>query len=529
MSGEVLATVAKCAGAALLVSALYGVYTVIKRRRDPRWWWNARRGGPTEVTSRADWENSLIHGFVAPGWERVKREFIENFRSRGDLGAAVCVYYRGEKVVDLWGGNRNRKGDEWEENTLVPIYSSTKGVSAFGLAIQASRGLIDFNEPVARYWPEFAAHGKGNVTVRQLVGHQVGLAGPSPPIDLKTLRDPKATRDFFANVKMEWEIPGDRKGYMAVTLGNYESALVQQTDAAGRTMGTFLREELFSKLGIEDEIYIGVPPSIPDERFATIDGMSGLEPLFVDSMPDGFVSRLLLQPNSYTGRAFANPRLSLMPGVLDYNRRDVKELEFPAANGNSTARAVAQIYAAAERVLNNPEPSPTDSECNASLTASAQSVGLTADALGEFTAPAEPARKTGWMDEILLIEIAMGAGMLKPGPTDTDADAPTDAPDGRFPVFGADSRAFGTPGAGGSFGFCDPATGIAMSYVMNRTGAYLLDDPREFALRVAVWRSARDAGEEALQDEAVFAKLCVPHRYAGRDMERFPYLAPLPE
>lgn len=348
-------------GGAAAAAGGYALWALFKRLSDPRWWWNARRGSRLEVASREGWEETLIHGTVVPGWERVREEFEENFRVRGELGAAVCIYHRGECVVDLWGGYRDRASQAaWERDTLCPVFSTTKGVSAFGLAIQKSRGLVDFDQPVARYWPEFAAQGKEAVTVRQLVGHQTGIAGPTPPIALETLKDPAATRAFFANVAMEpgW-VPGDYKGYMAVTLGNYESALVASTDPGGRTMGAFLRDELFDKLGVADEIYIGVPPSVPDARFATLDGQSGLEPLFADSWPEGFMRRLLLQPSSYTARAFANPRLSAMPSVLDYDRRDVKELEFPAANGNATARAIAQIYAAAERTLNDPDLTST--------------------------------------------------------------------------------------------------------------------------------------------------------------------------
>lgn len=503
-----MASAAVCVAAAAAAAAVYTYYTF-----DPRWWWKRRGRSPLEVNKRPGWEESLIHGFAKPGWEAVREEFVENFRRRGELGAAICVRFQGEVVVDLWGGYRDRAAQsEWERKTLVPIFSATKGVSAIAVALQHSRGKIGFDSRVADYWPEFAQNGKGEVTVRQLLDHACGLAGPSPPIALDTLADKDATRAFFAAVKMEpdWA-PGDKKGYMAVTLGNYESALVQATDDDGarRSAGEFLRDEVFTPLGVQSEFFVGVGvKELPDERFAQLDGMSGLEPLWVTSYPPGFMRRMLLQPGSYTARAFANPRLSAMTSVLDFNRRKVKEVEFPAANGQATARALAAIYSAAERAAS------TDGRDNP--------LGLAPDTLRELMAPARPARLTGWHDEILGMDMAMSLGMLKPPP-------PGSAP-GRFSAFGADSRAFGTPGAGGSFAFCDPAAELAFAYVMNRCGSYIVDDPREFALRVKTYECAHRARLRSDAEAAPLPldRLAVAHELVAKDLEQFPWLAPLP-
>src|SRR5579872_635069 len=117
-----------------------------------------------------------VQGMVAPGFESVREEFDRNFTERGELGAACAVYYRGKPVVDLWGGIRNKvTGDLWEEDTLVPVFSSTKGMASMGVAVAHSRGLFDYDERVATYWPEFAQAGKANVTVRQLLSHQAGV------------------------------------------------------------------------------------------------------------------------------------------------------------------------------------------------------------------------------------------------------------------------------------------------------------------------------------------------------------------
>jgi len=155
----------------------------------------------------------------------------------------------------------------------------------------ASRGKIDYDEKVSKYWPDFAQNRKQNVTVRELIDHGCGLAGPSPPIKLEQLSDKKVVRDFFAKQPMEWEIPNDYKGYMAITLGYYESALVQMTEGSNqRTVGQYLRNEAFKPLGIENELYIGLPESVPDCKIAVLDAKEGLESLWkTGSLPDGLL------------------------------------------------------------------------------------------------------------------------------------------------------------------------------------------------------------------------------------------------
>ena len=119
----------------------------------------------------------IVHGTVAPGFEDVRDEFHRNFIERGEIGAAVAAYWRGEKVVDLWGGRRTPRGyAPWEQDTMVIVFSRTKGISSMTLAVAVARGLLDYDERVATYWPEFAQNGKGEVTPRQFLGHEAGLS-----------------------------------------------------------------------------------------------------------------------------------------------------------------------------------------------------------------------------------------------------------------------------------------------------------------------------------------------------------------
>ena len=121
-------------------------------------------------------------GWVAPGFEEVRAEFDRNFAERGEIGAAVAAYWRGEKVVDLWGGRRTPTGEaEWNEDTMAVVNSTTKGMAAMTMAVANSRGWIDYDAPVAEYWPEFAQNGNGAITVRQVVGHEAGLVGFADP------------------------------------------------------------------------------------------------------------------------------------------------------------------------------------------------------------------------------------------------------------------------------------------------------------------------------------------------------------
>ena len=131
-----------------------------------------------------------IEGYVAPGFDAVRRAFAENFTQRGELGGACCAYHHGKKVVDLWGGIRNRyTGEPWQQDTMVIVYSTTKGLAAMTLALAHSRGWLDYDAPVSRYWPEFAQQGKACITVRQLLAHQAGLHILDEPVTYALVAD----------------------------------------------------------------------------------------------------------------------------------------------------------------------------------------------------------------------------------------------------------------------------------------------------------------------------------------------------
>ena len=211
----------------------------------------------------------LIDGSVSRGFEPVREAFIENFTRRGELGGACCIYYEGEKVVDLWGGLRDRaSGQPWREDTMAIVHSTTKGLAAMVMALAHSRRWLDYDQRVSSYWPEFAQNGKERITVRQLLAHQAGLFGFDEPVDREVIADLDRLAAVMARQRPAWE-PGERQAYHAISLGFYESELIRRVDPAHRSLGQVFDEEIAKPLGID--FYIRVPESIPDARVAPLE------------------------------------------------------------------------------------------------------------------------------------------------------------------------------------------------------------------------------------------------------------------
>jgi CubicO group peptidase (beta-lactamase class C family) len=204
-----------------------------------------------------------IYGEVSHGFEAVREAFIANFSRRRELGGACCAYYGGEKVVDLWGGIRNiATGEPWERDTMVIVYSATKGLAAMTLAVAHSRRWLDYDERVCTYWPEFAQEGKKQVTVRQLLGHQAGLYALDVPVDRRVVADLDRLAFILARQTPAW-VPGTRQGYHAITLGYYESELLRRIDPQHRSLGRFFQDEIATPLGLDVDRHaarISAPP-----------------------------------------------------------------------------------------------------------------------------------------------------------------------------------------------------------------------------------------------------------------------------
>ena len=384
----------------------------------------------------------LVHGEVASGYEAVADAFRANFADRKELGAAISVVRDGEVVVDLWGGHRDRKRTmPWQRDTLVTVWSTTKGMAATAMVVAHSRGLFDLEAPVARYWPEFAQAGKEEVTVRQILEHEAGLPVIDTPLDIDTIAHPDRFGEILAAQAPKWA-PGSAHGYHAQSLGWYESQLLRRVDPDGRTIGQFFADEVAARLGVE--FYVGLPASVSQDRIATFVGGRRLAMALHAHEVPWPVLRRMMNPRSMTFKAFTNPKaITKLP---DINTRRLLEVELPSVNGTGTAHSLATVYG--------------------DLATGGHRLGVGAATLQELERP-----KAAGFDQIFGIESAFRFGFMKP-----------------FPIlpFGSSPRAYGHTGSGGSFAFADPETGTGYAYVMNRNGYSLPTDPREISLREAL-------------------------------------------
>jgi len=389
-----------------------------------------------------------LGGWVAAGFGEVEAEFQRNFAERGEIGAAVAAYWRGQKVVDLWGGRRRPDGDApWDEDTMVPVMSTTKGLAAMTVAVANARGWVDYDAPIARYWPEFAQNGKGAITVRQLLGHEAGLVVLDEELLVARMRDLDDVARLLARQRPAWP-PGTRHGYHGMTLGLYMQELIRHVDPAHRTLGRFFHEEIARPLGLD--FYIGLPRDVADARLAKIKPLSRFRALLALGHSTPELIKRVLAPGSLLRKSLA------IPADIDYGDRRTLEVELPAGNGVGTARSIARAYSA--------------------FAEGGSEVGLTPGTFARITTPPEV---TGRKDEVLGVPSCFSLGFLRPGPD---------------VAFGSSPRAFGGPGAGGSFGFADPDARLGYAYVMNKLDFWLIDDPREKALRDAIYRAIARLG-----------------------------------
>ena len=359
-------------------------------------------------------QERAVGGDVDARFGAVAEAFAENFTTRGETGAAVAVYLGGVRVVDLWGGMA-APGHPWQRDTVVGIFSTTKGLAAMCVTLLADRGLLDYDVPVATYWPEFAQAGKGSVTVAQLMSHQAGLSALDEPITLATVADSDALSRALAEATPLW-VPGAGHGYHAVTFGFYAGELVRRV--TGVSLGTFFQREIAGPLGAA--AYIGTPAGVVPATTT----QAGFSAAMAD--PERPIVKAMMTPGSITARSmFAMPELAA-PGAMDSDV--VRRLEIPSVNGVADARSLARIYAAFAGLDGSALCSP---ETVRRATATAVS--------GE--------------DLVLFEHTEYALGFLKPGTS--------------FFTVSRNSEAFGHPGSGGSLAFADPVAGIALAYVTN--------------------------------------------------------------
>jgi CubicO group peptidase (beta-lactamase class C family) len=383
-----------------------------------------------------------VHGTVADGFEPVRDAFVRNFEALGERGAAVALYRDGRKVVDLYAGVADPEGAApWEQDTAQVVRSATKGVAAACLLLLHQRGQLDLDAPVGSYWPEFKAHGKERVTVRDALAHRAAVPALDTPLTPAQAVDGVSGARAVAAQTPLWA-PGADHGYHAVTYSWLLGELVLR--ASGRSIGRFVDQEIARPLGGLD-LWIGLPPEQAHRvgRLAPVEPPPAPAGQGLKARPKRAVADAYADPGSLTRRAFGviDPR-------PDENDPAYRAAELAASAGIATARSLARFYAALVGDV---------SEGGRKLFAPAT---LTAARTIESDGP----------DRVLVVNTRFGLGYMLHGPA-----SPFLSP-----------GSFGHPGRGGSLAFADPGAGIGFGYVTNGMQRNVTADPRAQALVRAV-------------------------------------------
>lgn len=371
----------------------------------------------------------VIHGEVATPFDKLRDVFTANFQQQQEIGAAVCVYHQGKKVVDIWGGHRDgAQTQPWQEDTLVNVWSTTKGAMAACVSRLVMQGRLDLQKPVAQYWPEFAAAGKEKITVAQLFSHQAGLCGPLDKLTVDDVYDVVKVAEGLALQAPQWE-PGTRSGYHAITIGYLAEALVSRI--TGQSVGEYFRDQIAGPLGLD--VFLGLPEA-EEGRVAE---------MLHDGNP---MSGGIETYNDYQILAQVN-----VPVAFDLaNQRRWRSMGIPSAGGSATARGIAGMYNLLIDDVRGDTQSISDSKTlNQMLTCQIKNEDL-----------------------VIRFPMTWGVGF---------------ALDDGSGMYGGGAKSFGHHGWGGSYGFADPQAGIAFSYAMNFMREPQSEDTRAIDLIQALY------------------------------------------
>lgn len=367
-----------------------------------------------------------VQGACDKRFERVREQFERNFAERGEVGASVSLTVEGKTVVDLWGGLADPSSSRaWEKDTTVVVWSCTKGATAICAHILVSRGELDLDAPVARYWPEFAQNGKAAIPVRQLLSHQAGLAAVRQPLPPGAFYDWELMTAALAAEAPFW-IPGTQHGYHGLTFGFLVGEVVRRI--SGKTLGSFFKDEVADRLGIDFKIGL---PEADEARVAPVIAQPPPDPNNLTPMEKMVFS----DPTSVTFLMLANNGGYMVPGECD--TRAAHAAEIPSAGGVSNARGLAGLYAP----FANGGGSLVDE-------VTLHRMGAVESASG--------------LDATIFLPTRFSLGFVK------SIDNRHIAPDNSVLM---SEEAFGHSGIGGSIGFADPKARLSFGYAMTRHGA----------------------------------------------------------
>jgi len=376
-------------------------------------------------------DTPVIHGRVERGFEKVREAFAANFlRSDGyqEVGAALAVYRAGKPVVDLWAGHKDAaRARPWQRDTLVNVYSTTKGIVAVAAALLVEEGKLRYEDPVVKHWPEYGQNGKEKTTVAQLLSHQAGLPGFAEPTTVEDLYDWKQRCAALARQKPMWT-PGRKASYHAMTWGYLVGEVIRR--ASGQTVGQLIASHVAARVAAD--VYVGLPQSLdalvaPMLRPRNPPDMSGVQ------MPPEAIAALV------------NPQLD---GEV-CNARGWRAAEIPAANGHASASGIARVYAA---LANQGQLDNQRLMTGQSIMQMTQVQRERTDLLLGFT--------DNWAMGMCFNQM----NMLGPSP-----------------------KTFGHGGWGGSIGCANLEAHVGIGYVCNQMGAQLVGDPRGAGLCHVVW------------------------------------------
>ena len=384
-------------------------------------------------------------GTTATGFEGVRDAFEANLTKGLEVGASFSAYHHGHKVVDLWGGTADVvTGRAWDERTLALVFSTTKGATAVCANKLAQEGRLDVDAPVARYWPEFAAGGKEDMPVSNLLSHQAGLAWIDAEMSLEEALSWDPVVDALAQQVPHWK-PGSRHGYHATTYGWLVGEVIRRV--TGKSVGTYFHDEIATPLGLD--FWIGLPES-EEPRVAPLVG--GLTDPVITEDPEvrAFVDAIM-GPDTQLGKALFAPGGAFSAPDI-WNSRALHAAEVPAANGIGDARSIARMYAACIGTVD----------------------GIRI--LGDEQLRRATTQLTSGPNTVLLdLDIQFGLGFMVRS---------------SFIELGG-PRSFGHFGAGGSVGWADPDAELAFGYVMNRMDLGLAGDVRSYELINACYAATR--------------------------------------
>ncbi|PCJ42367.1 MAG: EstA family serine hydrolase [Moraxellaceae bacterium] len=383
--------------------------------------------------------STVIHGTCDPEYIEVKQQFERNMASGSELGAAVAIMRHGTLVVDLWAGYTDKKQTTpWERDSIVAVFSATKGVTSLCVQHAIDNGLLDVEKKTTHFWPEFGRNGKKDIPVAWLLCHKSGLAALRDPVEESALFDWEYMVGRFAEERPWWK-PGSTHGYHMVSSGWLIGEVFKR--ALGCSVGEYLRNELAPMLGMD--FHLG----LPDSEFSRVAQLRAP----TEPPAEGRIylsKRIMADRESLISKALLNPPTILSSANWDEWRR----LELPSASGHGNARALATLYGAA---VNNTQ-------------------FISEQALQRCTQ-----EHSSGMDYVLEIPTRFGPGFMLQQLDDIETG------------FGTGQRAFGHPGSGGSLGFADPEKGLGFGYVMNQMGSYAMVDPRARSLVDALYRSIK--------------------------------------